>query len=564
MTRSYHCRTAGLLGCIGFLCAYHFFHRFNQTRTRSWAATQCMILLLELVIIRLWYQLSLHPLAKYPGPLLAACTDWYTVYWIASGDRHLELHRQHKRHGKYVRYGPSRLSINSAVGSKDLHRANANTFKSSVYGSFKHFFGAEMSLTTVDHKIHAFRRRVNAIALNHSAIAGFEARVKPHVDFLINTITQSCLSEESSWSSPQNMAHVLAYCVADIMGDMTFSQHWNVQRHKKNRHFVHDLPKGVAGIHLVGHMQWLLRFNLHTIVFKHLIQGVTKLMALSRQFADTRAKKTNYDDIWASLLESKDLETGKCFSHEELVSEASLFIIGGTDGMITALTSTLFYLTHNSKALVELTREIRKTYSEPPFVDPHERDRVDCPIRFGSRELQNITYLSACIDEAMRLSPPVPSILPRVVGPGGIVVDGQYFPEGIDLGIPHYTLHRSPEHFPQPLEYKPERWLQRQEGAKLVAGTGQAVSFTPFGAGRSSCVGKHVAYYEMTYVLARLLWQFDLRLDPSNCDVGGGTGTECEGRGCKQEFQLSCRFVSQQDGPVLQFRLRNNTAVGGP
>lgn len=48
---------------------------------------------------RLAYRLVLHPLAKYPGPLFAASTDWYTVYWIANGGRHLDLHSQHCKYG---------------------------------------------------------------------------------------------------------------------------------------------------------------------------------------------------------------------------------------------------------------------------------------------------------------------------------------------------------------------------------------------------------------------------------------------------------------------------------
>ncbi|KAI8951072.1 cytochrome P450 [Xylaria longipes] len=567
MTEPYHLREALVCACIAVLCASCIYLQLNATHTSLFFASQLSLVVLELVIIQIFYRLSLHPLAKYPGPLLAACTDWYTVYWIASGERHLELHRQHKKYGKYVRYGPSRLSINSALASKDLHSVNSNTFKSNAYSSFKRFFGAEMSLTTSDHKIHAFRRRVNAKALSRVTITNFEPKVKPHVDILVNKIAQSCLGKEHPWSSAQNMAHLIAYCVADIMGDITFSQHWNVQLDEKNRHFVHDLPKGVAGIHLVGHMQSLFRFNLHSIIFSQLIQGVTQLMTLSRNFADNRAKEPEGNDIWASLLASRDPKTGKGFSHDELVSEASLFIIGGTDGMITAITATLFYLVHNPHTLDRLTNAIRKSFSVSSLSHNDGSEGLECPIRFASQEVQDIAYLVACIDEAMRLSPPVPSILPRVVGPGGIFIDGEYFPAGVDLGIPHYSLHRDPEYFPQPLLYNPERWLQEEEVARalsdvqrtsILPGTVQALPFTPFGAGRSSCIGKQVAYHEMSYILARLLWQFDIRLDPNNGHIGEGTGTGVEGRERKDEFQLSCRFVSQQEGPVLQFKMRDD------
>lgn len=51
------------------------------------------------VILLSIYRLSFHPLAKYPGPWLAAVTDWYTVVQIGFGGRHLDLYRLHKKHG---------------------------------------------------------------------------------------------------------------------------------------------------------------------------------------------------------------------------------------------------------------------------------------------------------------------------------------------------------------------------------------------------------------------------------------------------------------------------------
>ncbi|KAI0489566.1 cytochrome P450 [Xylaria cf. heliscus] len=565
-----HARAAFGLGGFAVLALIDLIFRLREPYSLAWYIHIALIAGAELLSQVLFYRLVFHPLAKYPGPLLAACTDWYTVYWIASGERHLELHRQHQKHGKYVRFGPNRVSINSANASKDLHYVNSNTFKSPAYSSFKRFFGAEMSLTTTDHKLHAFRRRVNAKALTPATVKALEDRVTPHVDYLINLIQESLDTDKKKWSPGHNMADRISFCIADIMGDVTFSQYWNVQRDVKNRHFVHDLPKGVAGIHLVGHMQWLFMFNLHSLLFGELITGVSSLMELSRTFANKRRHETPHgSDIWAHLLASKDPKTGRGFTQEELTSEASLFIIGGTDGMISSVTATLFYIVRHPHVLERLTREIRDAFPAP-------QDGV-CPIRFACRELQNIIYLPACIDEAMRISPPVPSILPRMVGPGGIVVDGEFFPEGVDLGTPHYSLHRNPDCFPEPLSYKPERWIRQSQSQSqsncaadeqpqgyadlMVAGTGQAPSFTPFGAGRSSCIGKHMAYQEMSYILARLIWQFDMRTDPERSHVGEGTGRGSEGRARKEEFQVYCNFVSRVEGPVIQFRQRPDVSV---
>lgn len=242
------------------------------------------------------------------------------------------------RPGKFVRYGPNRISINSPAASRDLHNIKANTFKSNAYSSFKRFFGAEMSLTTVDHQAHAFRRRVNASALTTVAVKGLESRVTPHVDYLIHQIgklipkhTRTLENTNSQWSEGRNMGDLVAFCIADIMGDVTFSQHFNTQREEKNRHYVHDLPKGVAGIHLVGHMQSLFFCNLHRLLFKDLIVGIGSLMALSRSFArerlEDRTRGISRTDIWQALLASSDPKTGRGFTDDELVSEASLFIM---------------------------------------------------------------------------------------------------------------------------------------------------------------------------------------------------------------------------------------------
>jgi hypothetical protein len=51
---------------------------------------------MSLIIV---YRLTLHPLAKYPGPFLAKVTDIYLAYHAWKGDRHLEFYRCHEKYG---------------------------------------------------------------------------------------------------------------------------------------------------------------------------------------------------------------------------------------------------------------------------------------------------------------------------------------------------------------------------------------------------------------------------------------------------------------------------------
>lgn len=45
------------------------------------------------------YRLTLHPLAKYPGPFLAKITDIHLAYHAWRGDRHLQFYRCHEKYG---------------------------------------------------------------------------------------------------------------------------------------------------------------------------------------------------------------------------------------------------------------------------------------------------------------------------------------------------------------------------------------------------------------------------------------------------------------------------------
>ena len=332
-------------------------------------------------------------------------------------------------------------------------------------------------------------------------------------------------------------------------------------------------------------MPGLLRFGIDKLLFSELIEGTHQMNALSKSVSDWRVaqgKTLAQRDLFAALLEAKDPETGRGFTHEELISEAGLLIIGGSDTTITAITANIFYLLHYPSALSRLQQEIRGTFSDVET------------IRIGP-QLSSCRYLLACIDETMRLSPSIGSLLPREVLPGGIIIDDEWFPPGIDIGVPHYTLHHNEAYFPDSFAYKPERWLGGEPSLKpditdipsSGAATGQfedwlagapnatksnnadtpeadlalaQSAFTPFGVGRTSCIGKYLAYQEMSLVLARMVWLYDMRIQPGTT-AGEGNAKMGWGRTRKNEFQLLDRFVSMHSGPMVEFRSRRLSAA---
>ena len=345
------------------------------------------------------------------------------------------------------------------------------------------------------------------------------------------------------WHSPRNMTEMISYVLSDIMGDITFSRNWETQKSTTNRHILKLLTQGTMGINTCGHMPALLRLKLDKVV-PSLTRGVYQFEALSKAQSDWRAAQGHslkQRDIFAGLLEARDPETGRGYSQQDLVAEAGILIVAGSDTTATTLTATLFYLLHYPAALEEVQREVKENFGSLE------------EIRIGP-QLTACRYLYACIDEAMRLSPPVGGVLPREIMKGGVTVDGHHFPAGIDIGVPTYTIHHNETYYPDPFAFKPERWIPDPTMSKESLEISQS-AFCPFGVGRTSCVGKYLAYQEMGIMVARLVWQFDMRVQPDST-LGEGKPGLGWGRQRKNEFQLYDAFVSTHEGPLVEFRPR--------
>lgn len=238
-----------------------------------------------------------------------------------------------------------------------------------------------------------------------------------------------------------------------------------------------------------------------------------------------------------------------CLSLGRIERLTSGSIIAGSDTTSTAIAATLFYLVRNPATLARVTEEVRNAFS-----DVEE-------IRQGPA-LTGCTYLRACIDEAMRMSPSVGGLLPREVQAGGMTICDEFIPAGTVIGTPHYTIHHNEAYFPDPFRYAPERWMVGEQNPVTGAKTTEAevsvsqAAYCPFSIGPRGCIGKGLAYVEMTVSLARVIYMYDMRKAVGVVDVGEGRRDLEWGRKREDEFQLVDTFTSSKDGCMVEFRRR--------
>jgi cytochrome P450 len=151
----------------------------------------------------------------------------------------------------------------------------------------------------------------------------------------------------------------------------------------------------------------------------------------------------------------------------------------------------------------------------------------------------------------MRLHPPVGTMLPREILPGGLLISNHHFAAGIEIGVPIYALHHSERYFANAEDYKPERWMAG-EGTSNEEQALQKASFSPFSVGPRGCAGKNMAYLELTTIIAKLLWRYDLRFS-DQMDAALSTRQ----RQNKRDHESIDRVIAKSPGPFLQFKLRS-------
>lgn len=216
------------------------------------------------------------------------------------------------------------------------------------------------------------------------------------------------------------------------------------------------------------------------------------------------------------------------------------------DTIKTSLSATFFYLSRNAGAYRKLADEIRSTFKNGSEIN--------------GQGIIGCQYLHACIDEALRMSPPAPGVLWREQAhetrDQPLVIDGHPIPKGTIIGVNTYSLHHNEYYFPDSFTYRPERWLEEMEPE---AEKRMREAFIPFSVGPRGCAGKSMAYLETSMVIAKALWYFDFEIPPGKLGkVGEGHPGLEPGRERREEFQLYDVFSALHEGPYLTFKIRGS------
>ena len=184
------------------------------------------------------------------------------------------------------------------------------------------------------------------------------------------------------------------------------------------------------------------------------------------------------EDILSMLMLARD-EEGNELSDEELRDQLITLLVAGHETTATGLAWTFDALFRHPDVLERLKRELASDGEE---------------------------YLSAVVDESLRIRPVVPEVGRRLGTP--VELNGWTLPAGTDVFAAVQVAHRREDLFPDPLAFRPERFLDENPST---------YTWIPFGGGTRRCLGAAFAQFEMRRVLATIVQHANL--EPATDDA---------------------------------------------
>ncbi|XP_050378681.1 licodione synthase-like [Argentina anserina] len=156
-----------------------------------------------------------------------------------------------------------------------------------------------------------------------------------------------------------------------------------------------------------------------------------------------------------------------------------------------------------------------------PEVLKRAREEIDRAVEtgrlVGEWDLPNLPYIQAILKETLRLHPPLP-LVPRICTEE-CKLDNYIFPEKTLLFVNIWAMGRDPKNWENPLEFKPERFLQLDGSlTNEVDIKGQHFQLLPFGTGRRMCPGLPLTMKMLPTQLAVMIQCFDFKVTGTQCN----------------------------------------------
>ena len=524
------------------------------------------LLLMGVTIYNAVWRLYLSPLAKFPGPKLAAVTLWYEFYFDIlkdGGGQYLwEIERMHNVYGKLceipiskdspseqrkfklwiveatlgpiVRINPYELHVNDVQFYEKIY-ANGHHKRDKYEWQVKSGNSAKAMGFTVNHDLHRVRRAAVDPYFSKRSVLKLESVIGAKIARLCEVIENFRVKRE-----PINLTNFLLATTTDVITEYAFTDCHNLldseELSDKWEDTITCVMKNTA---LINHYGWLPRVMESTpkniaqllaidismiadlravrspvLPFSHSPHCFVSLLNFNdrqriksrlRDFLSSGAIPAKQDDKRHAIFESILSSPGLPAREKDLkrlTDEGAILLIAGSETPAKVLSLILFHLISNPRTLQRLRTELDGATASS--ANP-----------LGLTQLEQLPYMTAVIKEGLRLHGGITARSQRVAPAEPLHYADWIIPAGTPLSSMSYFIHYNAEIYPAPMMFTPERWLvadMDRLDRYLVA----------FGRGTRNCVGTNLGMAELYLVLAAVAGRFEMELfqtDRGDVDV---------------------------------------------
>ncbi|KAI1073951.1 putative P450 monooxygenase [Whalleya microplaca] len=474
----------------------------------------CVLYLVYLVALG-FYRLYLTPSARFPGPKLAALTFLYEFYYDAwlEGQYTWKIRDLHRKYGPFVRVNPYEVHCDDPEFFDILYVSSAKRRTDKWEWAIRQSWTRNSTFKTIAHDLHRQRRSQLNPFFSKASVRKLEPLIVGKIDRLCSRLEES--------RDAVMLTHAFAALTVDVISRVCFGVS---NGFLELDGFAGELYKGIVSssrsAHLLRQFPWLFRLLgwvpglASPATSAAMVAEQQSRMKLTRNVIavverHARGEKPAPGDaftVFHAMLDGDVPPEEK--SVGRLIEEAHTLNGAGTMTTANALEKTLFYLLTDSDSLARLRRELEAAIPDPKIIP-------------STAELEQLPFLTAVVQEGLRLSKGVTHRLARVSPDVSYNYGDVVIPRGVPVGMSFmdileglYLMSKlkhmlDPTIFPDPDAFTPERWLPPDEAEVRQR---RKSLLTVFGGGTRMCVGLNLAWAELYLTIAAVVRRFGGRL----------------------------------------------------
>ncbi|KAH8647387.1 putative cytochrome P450 [Xylariales sp. PMI_506] len=445
-----------------------------------------------IVIYNVWF----HPLRNFPGPLANRASGLPWAIQQVLGVQAFHTHKLHEQYGSVVRISPNHLVFTDPRAWKDIygHRVGNNKLAMEM-PKCEDFVNAlhltERSIVNAAQDEHQKLRRGLSHGFSDGSMRQQEPLISEYVDLLIQQLHRSC----ENGKIKMNIEAWYNWTTFDIVGDLVFGSPFNCLQNMDYHPWIARILEGVKYSSLPIALNYLGYSALVQVIFQS--GALRSIKIMRRHISEFIERRLSIDiernDLFEGLVKRRKEWN---LSFERLCANAFILVLAGSETTATTLSGATYLLLTHPEVLHRLQQEVRSTF----------RNSSDININ----SVNSLSYMLGVLNEALRLYPPLSSGMVRVVPSDGMAVAGHCVPRGTKVEVQHWSMYHSKDNWNEPWAFNPERFLVNSETAAKAGNN--LDSLQPFSLGPRNCIGRNLAYAEMRLILARIIFDFDLKL----------------------------------------------------